>query len=95
MRFKALGAVAALILVSTAFATITFLRVQARGLCDRFEQPTARLPTEPCQAQSGYGNHRYLGSREFRVECERARAIDAYPSASSRWRWTTVTTMWS
>lgn len=31
MRFKALGAVAALILVSTAFATIVFTRVQARG----------------------------------------------------------------
>jgi hypothetical protein len=64
MRFKALGAVAALILVSTAFATITFLRVQSRGHAT--DSSNRRLDFQVNLAKrSQSGNHRYFGHGSF------------------------------
>jgi len=64
MRFKALGAVAALILVSTAFATVTFLRVQARGYAT--DANNRRLDFQlSVLKRSQEDNHRYLGSGSF------------------------------
>ena len=64
MRFKALGAVAALILVSTAFATITFLRVHARGYAT--DASNRRLDFQLGVLKRSQGtNHRYLGFGSF------------------------------
>ena len=64
MRFKALGAVAALILVSTAFATITFLRVHARGYAT--DASNRRLDFQLSVLKRSQGtNHRYLGFGSF------------------------------
>ena len=64
MRFKALGVVAALILVSTAFATITFLRVQARGYAT--DSNNRRLDFQLSVLKRSQGtNHRYLGFGSF------------------------------
>jgi len=64
MRFKVLGAVAALILVSTAFATVTFLRVQARGYATDPENRRLdfQLSVLKCSQDT---NHRYLGFGSF------------------------------
>ena len=64
MRFKALGAVAALILVSTAFATITFLRVQARGHATDPENQRLDFQLSVLKRSQGT-NHRYLGFGSF------------------------------
>ena len=64
MRFKALGAAAALILVSTAFATITFLRVQARGHATDPENQRLDFQLSVLKRSQG-DNHRYLGSGSF------------------------------
>jgi hypothetical protein len=64
MRFKALGAAAALILVSTAFATITFLRVQARGYATDPENRRLDFHLNILKRSQG-DNHRYLGSGSF------------------------------
>jgi hypothetical protein len=63
-RFKALGAVAALILVSTAFATITFLRVQARGYAT--DANNRRLDFQLSVLKRSQGtNHCYFGHGSF------------------------------
>ena len=64
MRFKALGAVAALILVSTAFATITFLRVQARGHATDSSNRRLDFQLNLAKRSQG-GNHRYFGHGSF------------------------------
>ena len=64
MRFKALGAVAALILVSTAFATVTFLRVQARGYAT--DANNRRLDFQLSVLKRSQGtNHCYFGHGSF------------------------------
>jgi hypothetical protein len=75
MRFKALGAVAALILVSTAFATVTFLRVQARGYAT--DPENRRLDFQLSVLKRSHGdNHRYLGNGSFAwSEQRRGRAM--------------------
>jgi hypothetical protein len=75
MRFKALGAAAALILVSTAFATITFLRVQARGHATDPENQRLDFQLSVLKRSQG-DNHRYLGSGSFAwSEYRRGRAM--------------------
>jgi hypothetical protein len=75
MRFKALGAAAALILVSTAFATVTFLRVQARGYA--IDPENRRLDFQLSVLKRSQGdNHRYLGNGSFAwSEQRRGRAM--------------------
>lgn len=64
MRFKALGAVAALILVSTAFAAIVFTRVQARGYAT--DSLNRRLDFQLNLIRRTQGsNHRYFGNGSF------------------------------
>jgi len=61
---QALGAVAALILVSTAFATITFLRVQARGYAT--DSSNRRLDFQVNLLRRTQGStHRYFGHGSF------------------------------
>jgi hypothetical protein len=75
MRFKALGAAAALILVSTAFATITFLRVQARGHATDPENQRLDFQLSVLKRSQG-DNHRYLGNGSFAwSEHRRGRAM--------------------
>ncbi|BCW95036.1 MAG: hypothetical protein WHS44_01970 [Fimbriimonadales bacterium] len=64
MRFKALGAVAALILVSTAFAATVFLRVQARGYAT--DSLNRRLDFQLNALKRSEGaTHRYFGNGSF------------------------------
>lgn len=64
MRFKALGAVAALILVSTAFAAIVFTRVQARGYATDWLNRRLDFQLSLIRRTQG-SNHRYFGNGSF------------------------------
>lgn len=64
MRFRALGAVAALILVSTAFATIVFTRVQARGYATGSLNRRLDFQLNLIHRTNG-ANHRYFGNGSF------------------------------
>ncbi|MCX7992639.1 MAG: hypothetical protein N2651_03105 [Fimbriimonadales bacterium] len=82
MRFKALGAVAALILVSAAFAAVIATRVQAQGYATNETNHRLDFQLSGLHVNNN-GNHRYIGQGSFawsangRTQAVRIRTISS------------------